>query len=696
MSESQNSPSKFELLRQQAEVLIQQQPDLASEVPSDILELIHELKIHQVELEIQNEELKRSQHELSELHRDFQNLYEFAPCGYVTLNPKGIITRANLTAVSLLQTIRQFLSGSGFSQYIAAGWNDIYLDARQKAIKAGKQSVELQMKNKNEIPLWVLAEIEADKDGTDAVLQWRIVLMDISEQKKAAEAIQRSEAKYRKMMESMTDAVYVCSPDHVIEFMNSTMMKRLGRDATGETCYRAMHGMDRPCEWCPFERVRNGETIDENTVSPLDNRTYRLTHMPVLNDDQTISKLTIYRDITDYLNAVAEKEKAQSKLIQAQKMESIGNLAGGIAHDFNNILSSVIGFTELALDKIEKGSTLEDDLQEVYAAGKRAKDLVLQILTYARKTNEEVKPVNIGSIVGESLKLLRSSIPADIDIKQTIKSDSLVVGNPSLLKQVILNLGINASDAMEKDGGRLDVIVSDVSVDESFAADHDLLGPGDHVQITISDNGIGISPESIKLIFEPYFTTKDPGKGTGMGLATVHGTVKKYGGTIMVESKLGHGTVFAILLPVTQKRKLENIEPYKPEKHPQGSEKILFVDDELPIVKMGRRVLERLGYEVETRTSSIEALELFQAKPYDFDLVISDMTMPGLTGDKLATEIMKIRRDIPVILCTGYSKKISDEIASKIGISAFAYKPMVKADLAKTIRDVLDGAKGSA
>jgi methyl-accepting chemotaxis protein len=400
----------------------------------------------------------------------------------------------------------------------------------------------------------------------------------------------------------------------------------------------------------------------------------------------------LHRTNKDLIIAMAEKDQAQAQLQQAQKMESIGNLAGGIAHDFNNILASVIGFSELALDEAEQGTTLEDNLQDVYKAGMRGKDLVAQILAFARQTNEEIKPLQISKIIHESVKLLRSSIPATIDIKQELNSESLIFGNVALIEQVIINLATNSMHAMEEDGGVLTIRLSDVTIDEDAAGKHHLDKAGEYIRIVVSDTGVGIPPEVIDSIFDPYFTTKETGKGTGMGLALVHGTVKKYGGTIMVDSRMGNGTAFNILLPVTKKSKEDK--PYQPPELPQGTERLLFVDDEFPITKMAEQLLEKLGYAVTTRTSSVEALELFKAKPNDFDLVVTDMTMPNMTGDKLAVELMKIRRDIPVILCTGYSNKIGYETALDMGIKAFAYKPVVKADLANTIRKVLDRAKG--
>jgi CheY-like chemotaxis protein len=265
------------------------------------------------------------------------------------------------------------------------------------------------------------------------------------------------------------------------------------------------------------------------------------------------------------------------------------------------------------------------------------------------------------------------------------------MGSPTHVHQVLMNLCTNAAHAMEENGGMLEVSVNDTTIDMMDMIHG--LKPGEYIEIKVTDTGRGIAPQNLRTIFEPYFTTKPVGEGTGMGLAVVHGIVENYGGQITVDSTIGKGTCFTIYLPITKKRKVYR----RSEKDdlPLGNETILFVDDEAPIAKMGSKILEQLGYAVTTRTSSLEALELFRSKPQTFDLVISDMTMPNMTGDKLAGELMKIRSDISVILCTGYSKKISEESAAEIGIKAFAYKPIVKADLAKTVRKVLDETNSS-
>jgi len=521
-----------------------------------------------------------------------------------------------------------------------------------------------------------------------------ITIIDIAERKQAEEALQESEEKYRSMMEAMKDAAYICSPELRIEYMNPAMIDRVGRDATGEICHKAIYDMDEKCSWCIIDRIQKKEHVEYEVADPKDNRYYSITNSPIFHSDGTVSKLSIFHDITEVKMMEKERIAIEAKLQQSLKMESIGTLAGGIAHDFNNILSSVIGYTELALDEVDINTVLADNLQEVYTAGIRAKELVKQILAFARQATEEIKPVQVNLIVKEALKLIRSSLPTTIEIRQDIESHSLIMGDPTQVHQILMNLCTNAAHAMEEEGGVLDLRLTDVQLDADFTKIHDDLKPGDYLKLSVTDTGFGISPEVMSSIFEPYFTTKAPGEGTGMGLAMVHGIVKQYGGKIMVESEVERGSTFNVYLPVTKKHVIEK--SYQTEVLPSGTEGILVVDDELPIANIYRRILQSLGYRVTIRTSSVEALELFRSKPNDFDIVITDMTMPNMTGDKLAAELMKVRPDVPVVLCTGYSKRMSEETASSSGIKAFVKKPIGKTDLAMTVRKVLDEAKGSA
>ena len=292
----------------------------------------------------------------------------------------------------------------------------------------------------------------------------------------------------------------------------------------------------------------------------------------------------------------------------------------------------------------------------------------------------------------EVLKLIRSSIPTTIEIRQHIQSDSLIMGNATRIHQILMNLCTNAAQAMQDQGGILEITLKDVVIEPvSPVLDFELMA-GDYIELTVSDTGIGIPPDIIGSVFEPYFTTKTAGEGTGLGLSVVHGIVESYGGKIGVQSEVGKGAVFTILLPITQSYKTEH--PQAPEKMPTGSERILFLDDEVAIADMGSQMLTSLGYSVTERTSSIEALALFRSRPNDFDLVITDMTMPNLTGDRLAVELIKIRPDIPVILCTGYSKKLSEETARELKIKALAYKPIAMTELSKIVRAVLDETSG--
>ncbi len=420
----------------------------------------------------------------------------------------------------------------------------------------------------------------------------------------------------------------------------------------------------------------------------LGDYSYRLKNMH--DDDVSENVLvTSYNEMAEALEAQHQQiQDSQKRIIQAEKNSAIGTLAGGIAHDFNNILSSIIGFTEIAMEDAPKGSSQEDCLKEVYIAGMRAKELVQQILAFARQSSGEIKPVRLSEIIGETLKLLRPSTPSTIDIVSNIKSTSLVNGNASQLHQVVLNLCTNAVYSLQESGGIMKIEMKNRFLENYMDRENSMLPGGEYVELTITDNGPGIDPAIIDNIFEPYFTTKGVGEGTGLGLAMVKGIVKSYQGDIQVRSEQGN-TTFTIRLPVAADNSVEVVEE-QGDLIVQGGGRILFVDDEPPIARMGSLMLESIGYKVTTRTSSFEALELFKRKPDVFDLIITDMTMPSMTGDVLSTEIRKIQPDIPIILCTGYSRKISEELAKNIGINAFVYKPYTKSDFAKTVRIILD------
>jgi len=406
---------------------------------------------------------------------------------------------------------------------------------------------------------------------------------------------------------------------------------------------------------------------------------------------QNILRIIAARVSAEIEREKSEKEniKLESQLQQAQKMEAIGTLAGGIAHDFNNILFPIVGHTEILLEDVSKDGPLRDSLNEIYTASLRARELVQQILSFSRQGKSELKLIKIQIIIKEALKLIRSTIPTTISINQNLQPECGAVNvDPTQIHQIVMNLATNAYHAMEENGGELKVVLKEIELSQHEVIPLDL-APGPYACLTVADTGKGMTKDVRDNAFKPFFTTKEKGKGTGMGLSVVHGIVKSMNGSIQLHSEPGCGTEFQIFLPIV-KSAFEKQDTQTKEPVIGGSESVLLVDDEKSIIAMGRQALERLGYQVTTRTSGIEALEVFRANPDKFDLVITDMAMPKISGDKLAFELMKIRSDIPVLLCTGFSENMTDEKIKSLGIKGLLIKPMVIKYLAKKIREVLD------
>jgi PAS domain S-box-containing protein len=398
----------------------------------------------------------------------------------------------------------------------------------------------------------------------------------------------------------------------------------------------------------------------------------------------------VARDITERLHTQEQLRHAQQEeqLRHTRKMEAIGTLAGGIAHDFNNILTAILGYTELTLNQVSQNTKAWRNLQGVLTAGKRATELVQQILTFSRKSDQERKPLHLHLVVKETLKLLRASLPTTITIFPDIAEDTGPIhANPTQMHQVLMNLCANAEYAMRQTGGILKVRLDAVEVDAAFAAQRPALHSGPHVRLTVQDTGPGIAPDILERIFEPFFTTKDVGQGSGMGLAVVHGILKSHNGAITIKSALGNGTTFEIYLPRIDATAAD--EALSDEALPNGKGSILFVDDEDALAVWAQEMLEHLGYDVVVRTDGTQALKAFRMTPHRFDLVITDQTMPYMTGDVLARELRHIRPDIPIILCTGFSHTINAEQAKAQEIDAFLMKPLTTRDLGLAIQRVL-------
>ena len=407
---------------------------------------------------------------------------------------------------------------------------------------------------------------------------------------------------------------------------------------------------------------------------------------PIVDSDgNTVGVVLVFRDIT-------EKVKLEVELRHAHKMEAIGNLAGGIAHEFNNVLGIIIGNAELAMDDMEKWHPVSENLNEIKLASLRAKDVVKQLLTFSRKMETKREPIDIRVIIKETLKLLRAVIPSSIRIQESLPVEiDHVVADPTQIHQLLINLCNNAAQAMSDEGGKLTIGLNNVSFDYEAASKHPGLQPGAYVRFSVSDTGCGIPSNLLDRIFDPYFTTKDIGKGTGMGLAVVHGIVKSHKGAIDIESRVGEGTAFHVYFPSSKEKAYKG--KGESEALPTGNERILFVDDEISIVKLYEKILNELGYSVSSNTDPVRIQKLFKSEPDKYDLIISDMTMPNMTGDQLAIEILNIRPNIPILICTGHSEKMSPEKADKIGIKGLLMKPIMTADLAKAVRKALDEAK---
>ena len=566
---------------------------------------------------------------------------------------------------------------------------EMEVEKKEKKDLSRSRTIEVEVKCKDGSTIWTEAKMSFLRDQNGRPTGIIGVTRDISERKQVEEALRRSEEKYRTVLEANPDPVVVYDMKGKVIYFNPaftrvfgwTLAERLGKK------------MD---VFVPEEALRETKMMIEKVLTG--ERFFNIeTHRYNKNGETIPVSISgaIYKDkngnpIGSVINLrdISLQKKLEAQLQQAQKMEAIGTMAGGIAHDFNNILSSVIGYTELTLDSEKKGTFQYKNLQEVLSAGNRARDLVKQILTFSRQVDHEQKPIQLKPQIKEALKMIRASIPSTIEIDQNLQSDELIMADPTQIHQILMNLCTNAAHAMENNGGRLTVSLMDADLDSEFISRHPNLKPGSYINLIISDTGHGISPDVMEKIFDPFFTTKEKGKGTGLGLSVVHGIVRSCGGEIFAYSEPGKGSTFKICLPVIKGRfKLEE-SAEKP--IPTGVERILFIDDEPVIMEMGKQILESLGYDVVARNSSIEALELFKEKKDNFDLVITDMTMPHITGEKLAEKLMQIRPDIPVILCTGFSSMIDERKALGIGIRAFITKPVLKREIAEAIREVLD------
>ena len=642
-----------------------------------------QVKARTAELMTANEDLKRSE-------RLFHTLAQVSPVGILRTDAQGDFVYVNDRWCEI--------AGMPMEKALGKNWAEaVHSEERERVIRKWYGSVranrpfnlEYQFHRPDGSSTWVLGQATAEISDTGEISGYVGTITDITERKRAEE----ERMHLATAIEQTAEGLIVANRDWVIQYVNPAVERMTGYSKSEligkHSRILKSDKHDRDFYRNIRDTLGRGEVWSGHLVNRRKDGTFyetEITSSPVLNSaGKIINYVSIHRDIT-------REVRLERELRQAHKMEAIGTLAGGIAHDFNNILMAIIGYTEMALYKIPEGTTpVRRDLEQVLKAGYRARDLVNQILTFSHQSDQERKVIDIVPTVKEALKLLRSSLPSTIEIRQDIAIPSekgVILANPTQIHQVLMNLCTNAAHAMRDKGGILSVSLSGIEADTYLVSRYPDLKQGPYVRLTVGDTGHGVDPSILERIFDPYFTTKGPGEGTGMGLAVVQGIVKRHGGMITVHSELGKGTTFHALFPRIEQEIVP--ETTVAEALPSGNERILFIDDEEPLVDLGKGMLESLGYSVTTKTSSLEALEAFRAKPDAFDLVITDVTMPAMTGIELAKELMAIRPDIPIILCTGFSELINEKRAKEMGIQEFVMKPFVIGKHSKTIRKVLE------
>ncbi|MGB3221383.1 MAG: cache domain-containing protein [Desulforhopalus sp.] len=518
---------------------------------------------------------------------------------------------------------------------------------------------------------------------------------DITERKKVEESLRFTQFIFDKA----SIGIYQTDSKGRILNLNEQACKSLGYSKS-ELCRMSLFDIDPSLSVERFNDLLNKRKSKspiyfESVHRSKDGRVYpvKITSnlLEYKNEHYSIS---FVRDITEEKEKEKQKQRMEARFYQAQRMEALGTLAGGIAHDFNNILSAIIGYTELSQRSCHDDSKIQSYLSNLHEASQRAKNLVQQILSFSRQGNSEMHPIDISRVIKEALRMIRVSVPTTIEISQNIPANpGTVFANETQVHQIVMNLCANSCHAMEETGGCLEIELIPTIISREDFSNYPDLNPGHYLKLIVSDTGHGISLDLMQRIFDPYFTTKQAGKGSGLGLSTVHGIVKDHGGMIQVYSELGKGTTFQIFLPLAEIKEQRSVKSEGD--FPRGNETILYVDDEKLLIDIGKELLEGLGYTVETRASSIDAYEAFRANPGKYDLVVTDMTMPKLTGENLAIKIHELAPAVPVILCTGFSTRLNTERLKNIGIKQVLMKPVTLAELATAVRTALDDARMS-
>jgi PAS domain S-box-containing protein len=646
----------------------------------------HILGIVCVALNISGE--KRSEQALQASEARFRALFEQAGIGAAVFEKSGCVTDSNPALMMMLGYSKEELCGRLFTDFVHPEEAASGLDHFKKLMAGRYDTYKLEGRyiTKDGRIRWGLFTVSSIRDVEDQTAFAVAMLEDITERKLVEEEL----ARLATVVEQAEENIILIDKEGFIRYVNGSFERTSGytraetfsqhisilRNGQNQEAYGKViwDTISRGEVWTGHiaNKKKEGALYEvEATISAIRDKKGATTCYAILQ-----------RDITNEM-------RLEKQLRQAQKMEAIGTLAGGIAHDFNNILSAIMGYTQLAATVIPQENPASQYLKQVLTAINRATDLVRHILTFSRQTERPQEPILIASILKEALKLLGPSLPSTIEIRQHIHTSlGQILADPSQIHQVLMNLCMNAAHAMREKGGVLSVELTMVDLDPESASQYRDIKPGPYVKLTVSDTGHGMDAATRDRIFDPFFTTKVVEGGTGMGLSVVHGIVKNHGGMITVYSEPDKGSTFNVFFPRIEDGIEEEITA--PRLLPTGKERILFVDDEEMLVTVAKQFLAKLGYEVVATTSSVEALHIFHNQPDRFDLVITDQTMPHMTGKQLAKELLHLRPDLPIILCTGFSEMVTPDKTKASGIREYVLKPVTQRDMAESIRRVLN------
>jgi PAS domain S-box-containing protein len=652
-----------------------------------------EESVKQLEKEVLS--FKQIEASLRESEATLRSIFRAAPTG-IGMVCDRVIQQANERLCKITGYTREELLGKS-ARILYGTDEDFEFVGREKYAQISERNtgtVETRWQRKDGTMIDVLLS-STPIDSNDLSMGVTFTALDITSRKQVERDLRESEARYRSLFKNNHSVMLLIDPETAnIVDANPAAVNFYGWSYEELTCKKItdINRLTKEQVFAVMEKVKMEQRKHlyfRHLLASGEIRDVEVYSGPIKVHGRELL-YSIVHDITARKKAEEEKAALESQLLHAQKMETIGTLSGGIAHDFNNLLGIILGNAELAMDDLPEWHPAKSNFNEIRTASLRARDVVKQLLSFSRKSDPKQRPVKLVQIVEDALKFLRSSTPTSIEIHQHIPNDTddTILADSTQINQVLINLFTNAAHAMEDTGGVISIGIENIDLDQSSATVYPDLPPNRYVRLTVRDTGTGIDHEIKDRIFDPYFTTKEVGKGTGIGLSVVHGIVKSHNGAISVDSKFGEGTTFSILFPIAEEEAVTETEPA--DKFPTGNEKILIVDDEESMVDIGRGRLERLGYQVEVRTNPIDALELFRADPDEFDLVITDMTMPRITGDKLVKDILKIRPDIPTILCTGFSERIDEEKAKEIGIRGYIQKPFDQGTLSRIVRTILD------